>query len=622
MTEQRRLAAIVSADVAGYSRLMGRDESGTLAALKALRQEVVDPAIASHGGRIVKTTGDGLLLEFPSVVNAVRCAVEVQTAMAAKVADVPEDRRIAFRVGINIGDIIIDGDDIFGDGVNVAARLQEIAAPGGICISSRVYDDVRDRIGEAFSEGREQTLKNIARPLRVHDWQPADGKTPIVRPLVLAKRGSRPLLAALAVLLVLGAVGLWAASRLTVVDAPNAAFNPAPSASTRTSIAVLPFVNQSGDAAQDYFGDGLTEDLIGALGRFPELAVVARNASFSYKGKTAGPADIGRELNVRYLVEGSVRRSASRVRVSAQLSDAATGKLLWSQQYDEEFRDLFSLQDSVTRQVAGTLAVNLVRIEQQRASTKPTGNLDAYDLVLRGREKFRLATRSGNRQARQLFEQAIQLDSRYADAYAALGRAFAEMATVGWTEDIDETTDKAAEFAHKAVTLEANNLDAISLLAWVHTVRGQYDLALADSDRALTINPSHADSMFERAAVLTWIGRIEDAVTASDTALRFDPNPKPGQLFSIAMAYYEARRHAEAVQLLERNLQRYPTYSFSYAVLAASYGQMGRMPEAAQALAQLRRFNPFFAAAAAGTRFQNQEHRAYFIEGLRKAGLQ
>ena len=284
MTEQRRLAAIVSADVAGYSRLMGRDESGTLAALKALRQEVVDPAIASHGGRIVKTTGDGLLLEFPSVVNAVRCAVEVQTAMADRTAGMAEDRRIAFRVGINIGDIIVEGDDIFGDGVNVAARLQEIAAPGGICISSRVHEDVRDRLDTAFDDGGTQTLKNIARPVQVWRWQPGTAVAPKPAP---------------------------APTALPLPDKP--------------SIAVLPFQNMSGDPEQEYFVDGMVEDIITGLSRFKSLFVIARNSSFAYKGKSPDVRQVGRELGVRYVLEGSVRKAGNRLRITAQLIDAASG---------------------------------------------------------------------------------------------------------------------------------------------------------------------------------------------------------------------------------------------------------------------------------------------------------
>ena len=342
MTEQRRLAAIVSADVAGYSRLMGRDESGTLAALKALRQEVVDPAIASHGGRIVKTTGDGLLLEFPSVVNAVRCAVEVQTAMADRTAGIAEDRRIAFRIGINIGDIIVEGDDIFGDGVNVAARLQEIAPPGGICISSRVHEDVRDRLDTAFDDGGTQTLKNIARPVQVWRWQPGTAVPPKPAP---------------------------APTALPLPDKP--------------SIAVLPFQNMSGDPEQEYFADGMVEDIITALSRFKSLFVIARNSSFTYKGKAVDIKQVGRELGVRYVLEGSVRKAANRLRIPASSSMPRRAAISGRTTSTASLEDVFELQDQVTSSVVGAIAPKLEQAEIERAMRKPTESLDAYDCYLR-----------------------------------------------------------------------------------------------------------------------------------------------------------------------------------------------------------------------------------------------
>src|SRR5215468_6837930 len=339
MTEQRRLAAIVSADVAGYSRLMGQDESGTLAALKAIRQEVVDPAIASHGGRIVKTTGDGLLLEFPSVVNAVRCAIEVQVAMAGRTAELPEDRRIAFRIGINIGDIIVEGDDIFGDGVNVAARLQEIAAPGGICVSIRVHEDVRDRIDTAFDDGGTQTLKNIARPVQVWRWHPGTAASPIPTPLPLP-------------------------------DKP--------------SIAVLPFQNMSGDPEQEYFADGVVEEIIMALSRFKSLFVIARNSSFAYKGKSPDLRQVGRELGVRYVLEGSVRKAGDRLRITAQLIDTTSGAHIWADRFEGELGDVFAFQDEVTVKVVAAIAPRVERAEIERARRRPSGNTDAYYCYLRG----------------------------------------------------------------------------------------------------------------------------------------------------------------------------------------------------------------------------------------------
>jgi adenylate cyclase len=376
MTEQRRLTAIVSADVAGYSRLMGRDESGTLAALKAVRQEVVDPAIAMHGGRIVKTTGDGLLLEFPSVVNAVRCAVEVQTAMASKRVDVPDDRRIAFRIGINLGDIIVEGDDIFGDGVNVAARLQEIATAGGICISSRVYEDVRDRLDTAFDDGGVQTLKNIARPVQVWRWQP--GKTAWPEPTP----PSTP---------------------LPLPDKP--------------SIAVLPFQNMSGDPEQDYFVDGLVEDIITALSRISWFFVIARNSSFTYKGRAVDVRQVGRELGVRYVVEGSVRKAGNKLRISGQLVDTASGNHIWADRFDGTLEDVFDLQDKITSNVAGAIEPRVQQAEIRRAQAKLTDSLSAYDLLLRALACVQEAKGESINEALRLTEQAIVADRQFSSAY-------------------------------------------------------------------------------------------------------------------------------------------------------------------------------------------------------------
>ncbi len=625
MKEQRRLAAIVSADVAGYAKLMGRDESGTLAALKSLRRDLIDPAIEREGGRIVKTTGDGLLLEFASVVDAVRCVVEVQSAIAARNAEVPEDRRIEFRVGVNLGDIIIDGEDIFGDGVNVAARLQAIAEPGGVTVSSHVFDDVRDRLDARFADAGEQVLKNIARPVRVYRWlRPGENIAAAREPVPVKKT---PLwlgrLAAGVLSLALGAVVLWWLPELAaIVDPrqPKTMTRPVP-VSSRPSIAVLPFVNQSGNPAQDYFSDGITEDVISALGRFPSLTVMSRNAVFPFKGKNAKPAEIGRELDVRYIVEGSVRRAGERIRVSAQLTEAMTGTLLWSQQYDEAMKDVFAVQDLVTRQVAGALEAGLTRIEQQRVLAKPTESLDAYDLVLRGRERLARSTRAANCEAREFFDQAVRLDPNYAAAYAWNGRAHLDLASFGWTEDPVEAADRAMELGKKALALDADSLEGLAVVGSAHTLRSEYDLALAASDRMLAINPNDAANLLGRAGILLWLGRIDEAITTNEMAFRFDPNPRAPSVFAYGLALYQARRHEDAVRVLERGALRFPDAPFIYFTLAASYAQLGRMQEAAQAMQAFRRLNPFFDVATLGSRFQNKAHQAYLLEGIAKIGV-
>ena len=560
--EQRRLAAIVAVDVVGYSRLMGRDESGTLAALKAVRRELVDPKISEHGGRLVKTTGDGLLVEFASVVDAVHCTMELQGAMAERNDAEPEDHRLVLRIGVNEGDIIIEGDDIFGDGVNVAARLQEVAPPGGVCLSSRVYDHVQDRLGGPFEDGGERTLKNIARPVRVYLWTPRrTGSAAAAQPVETAARprerqGRMVWTFAAAAIVALGVGGWWWVSSLPgrseAPAAKAATAGSVPSTSWRPGIAVLPFVNLSGDPSQEYFSDGLTEDVIAALGRFGSLTVMARNAVFPFKGRNAKPAEIGRELGVRYIVEGSVRRAGERVRVNVQLTDALAGKLLWSQQYDDELKDVFAVQDSVTRQVAGALAVNLTQVEQRRALSKPTESLDAYDLVLRGRERLQTSTRQANREARQFFERAAGLDPGYADAYAWNGRAYLELADYGWTEDLDAAAERALELGRKAVMLDPVSVLGHGVIGLVHLARGEYEQASPEIDRALVLNPSDSVGLQAHAEVMLWLGRIDEAIQASEAAIRFDPLPadhhavQPGHGLLRGTAPRRCRSHSGA----------------------------------------------------------------------------
>jgi class 3 adenylate cyclase/TolB-like protein len=623
--EQRRLAAIVSADVVGYSRLMGRDEGGTLAALKQLRQEVVDPAIASYNGRIVKTTGDGLLLEFPSVVDAVRCVLEVQTAMAARSAAMPEVKRIAFRIGVNLGDIILEGDDIFGDGVNVAARLQEVAPPGGLCVSSRVHDDIRDRLDVFFEDGGEQALKNIARPVHVYRWTPTSTRIGAVRSTIKRSRARPPFYLSLAAgaIVALGVAAWWWLPALGSFLRPplGTAESAVQSAFSRPGIAVLPFINLSGDPAQEYFSDGITEDVIVALGRFGSLTVMSRSAVLPFKSKNARPAEIGRELGVRYLVEGSVRRAGERVRISVQLTDTLAGKLLWSQQYDAELKDVFAVQESVTRQIASALAINLTQVEQQRALAKPTGNLDAYDLVLRARERILRSTRPANRDARQFLEKAIQLDPKFAEAYGWLGWANIQMMNFGWTEDMDGAVERALVLGQKAIALNPDTILGHRVVGYVHIFRSEFDRASDEIDRVIALNPSDSLGFQARADILLWLGRFDQSIEAGEAVLRVDPLPPINTMLDLGLAYYERRRHADALRVLERGIARYPDTPFLHATLAAALAQLDRLPEAVRERETVRRLNPFFDVETFGARFQNPEHHAYLKEGLVKAGL-
>jgi len=417
-------------------------------------------------------------------------------------------------------------------------------------------------------------------------------------------------------------VGAIAISALVAVVAYwLLALQSEPTPQARPSIAVLPLANQSGDSANDYFSDGITEEIINALGRFSALRVMAYNATLPYKGKAVRPADVGRELRVRYLIEGSVQRAADRVRVSIRLTDADPGTLLWSEQFDEQLKDVFDLEDKVARRIAGTVAANLNRVEEQRALAKPPDNLDAYDLVLRGRTELRRTTRSSNRAARQFFEQALQLDPNYATASAGLGLAYFDMAMFGWTEFPDDMLARAEASARTALSSDPESLDAHRLLTMIHNSLGQYDLALVEIDRALALNPSDAESHAERGSTLLWTGRPEEAIADLETAFALDPNLGPQDAFPLGLAYYTSRRHDDAVRFLEREALRYPDYVFIPVVLAAAYGQLGRTADAEHMAEMVRRLMPVFDPATFGSRFRDQVHHDYLVEGLRKAGL-
>ena len=585
MTEQRRLAAIVSADVAGYSRLMGRDESGTLAALKALRQEVVDPAIASHGGRIVKTTGDGLLLEFPSVVNAVRCAVEVQTAMADRTAGIAEDRRIAFRIGINIGDIIVDGDDIFGDGVNVAARLQEIAAPGGICISSRVHDDVRDRLDTAFDDGGTQTLKNIARPVQVWRWQPGTAAPPKPAP---------------------------APTALPLPDKP--------------SIAVLPFQNMSGDPEQEYFADGIVEDIITALSRTKSLFVIARNSSFTYKGKAVDIKQVGRELGVRYVLEGSVRKAGNRLRITGQLIDATTGSHIWADRFEGAVDDLFDLQDQATSRVVGAIAPELEQAEIERARRKPTRDLQAYDYYLRGIASLYAQTRGSIDEALALFHQAAHLDAAFALPLAQASLCYVTRKAYGWTVDRDQEIVEAERLARRALELNRKDprvlADAGYALAYVC---GRLDEGADLLDQGVELDPNYAIAWTWRANTKRWLGVRKSVIEDYERALRL--NPLDPFVFltqaGLAGAHYFAGRFGDALTWAEKSLHPRPHHPPTHWIYMASLGMAGRIADARKAYEVYCQLDPTarISNIRERTPMRSEEDIERLAAGLRLAGM-
>lgn len=613
---QRRLAAILAADIVGFSRMMGADEEGTLARLKALRAGLVDPAIAEFRGRIFKTTGDGLLAEFPSVVDAVQCAARVQREMAAHGAGEGPERRIVFRVGINLGDIIVEDDDIYGDGVNIAARLEGICDPGGVAISASAHEQVRDKLQQLrFVDRGEHSVKNIARPVRVYALDlSAHGIAPRRKPLL--RKGS--VFIALGVALGIGLViaALLGGPRLLEKLRPPAEVPAA-------TIAVLPFANQSGDAAREYFSDGVTEGIINALGRFSAMRVIAHNAVQAYKGRGSAPEEIGRELDVRYLVRGSVRQADGRLRVGVELSDAMKGTLLWSERYEGEGREVFEIQDRIVQSVVGALAVKVTSIEQQRASAKPPGSMEAYDLVLRARALLARTERGANREARELLAQAIELSRGYADAHVTLAEAEFQRGVLGWIEDPAEALRRSEEAARRALQIDdpGANARAHGVLGTIHSFTGKFDTALAEADRAIQINGSDALAHALRGGVLLWMGRIDESIAASQTAQRFDPRMSSyAGGFNLALAYYLAGRYRESVAACDRYLVGNNDV-FLHAVRAAALGQLGDAEAARRAAGEVRRYDPFFKVELFGRRLLDPGHREKAQEGLRKAGL-
>ncbi|HEX6010838.1 MAG TPA: tetratricopeptide repeat protein [Geminicoccaceae bacterium] len=618
---KRKLAAILSADVKGFSRLMEADEEGTLRTLKSYRA-TIDALIARHDGRIVGTAGDSVLAEFASPVEAVRCAVKTQEELARRNADLPREHRLEFRIGINLGDVIIDGDDLYGDGVNIAARLQALADPGGILVSGGIYDQIKTKLPFGYDFLGEQRVKNIVEPVRIYRTRSDAAAVPKAR----GARRYRPWsLAAVAVALVVATVSVLGPvlPPLHVMLAPltGPPDRQAVPVAARASIAVLPFTNQSDSPADDYFSDGISEDLITALGRFSGLGVMSWNAVAPYKGHAVAAEQLALDLPVRYVVDGSVRRSSDKIRVTARLSDAERGTLLWSERYDAPIDDVFAVQDDITRRIVNMLAVRMNDLEQQRASAKPTDNLDAYDYYLRGRQHFRRFTRSENIQAREMFEKALELDHEYADAYAALAWTYSKAAEMGWTEWGQEAFERAHDLAQAALRLDPSNGLAHVLLALVHTYRGQYELALAELDRATEANPSHAGYNAERGWVLLLAGRSDEAIEALEEVMRYDPNPTPNTFNNLAMAYYLRERHAEAIVTLEGAIGRHPQHVPLHIALTAAYAAAGRADDAKRAAGDVRRLNPFFEAGSYGEIFRDPATREHIRDDLRKAGL-
>jgi adenylate cyclase len=579
---ERRLAAILAADVAGYSRLMSQDEVGTLQALTAHR-DVMDRLIADHGGRIANTAGDSVLAEFASAVDAVRCAAKVQEALAAANQDRPEEKRLQFRIGVHVGDVMVREGDLLGDGINIAARLESIAAPGGICISDAAYGYVRKAVPLAFMDLGPQKLKNIDEPVRAYALSPSS---------------SAP-------------IGTAQAQSLSLPGKP--------------SIAVLPFSNMSGDPEQEYFADGIVEDIITALSRVRWLFVIARNSSFTYKNKSVDTRQIGRELGVRYLLEGSIRKAGQRVRISGQLLETATGAHLWADRFDGEIAEIFELQDRITRSVVIAVEPSLRLAEIERAQRKPTDNLDAYDLYLRALPAINVYTRTGFEEAEGLLRRAVALDPTYADALAALAECLVRMTVNGWAADKQASTAEACELAGRAIAADPENASVLAVAAWAYSTLGiRFDQSLDLANRALALHPNSVHVRSFCGWVFHYMGDSLRAIEQFEEARRLSPVDPKGYfpMLGLAAAHFFAGHFEETVTLTGRVLAEVATHNVARRYRAAALAHLGRIDEAQAIVAELLKAQPTSSLRTSrSTGFHDPRMAELYLTGLEKAGL-
>jgi adenylate cyclase len=576
---ERRLAAIFAGDIAGYSRLMGADEEGTLARINELRRTFLEPKIAEHRGRIVKRTGDGVLIEFVSAVDAARCAVEMQRGMIERNATVPTEKRIELRIGIHVGDIIIEEGDIFGDGVNIAARLEGIAQPGGICISDDAYRQVRGKLDAAFEDGGEQELKNIARPVRVYRFQLGKGSEPPAQALALP---------------------------------------------TKPSIAVLAFQNMSGDPEQEYFADGIAEDVVTALSRSRWLFVVARNSSFTYKGKSVDVRQVGRDLGVRYVLEGSVRKAGNRVRITAQLVEASDGHHVWADRYDRGLEDIFAVQDEMTNQITSAIAPGIVAAEMQRAQAKDTAELGTWERLMRAHWHIQRFNREDFEEAIRLLDDLLRHDPNNATALADLAFAWHFLGSFAWADDPGSAFARSGEFARRAVAADDKDPTAHSMAAIDELFSGRHDEAIRRLRRATEFDPNSSIAHGILGAAYTFAGEADLAIQQAQEAIRLSPRDYVNVIWhiTVAWAHLSAERFEEAAVNAQRAVDWNPAFADAHGVLASADAHLGRMAEARASLdVFVSLIRGSLAEQISARPFRRPEDRERYIAGLRKAGL-
>jgi len=574
---ERRLAALLSADARGYSRLMDQDEEATVRTLSAYRK-MMTSLVEQHRGRVVDSPGDNLLAEFASTVDAVKCALEIQKDLRARNAELPEPKRMEFRIGINLGDVIVEEDRVYGDGVNIAARLEGLAEGGGICISGTVYDQVKNKVRLPYESLGEHTVKNIAEPVRVYRV-----RTEAAAVSEASKDGNLP-------------------------DEP--------------SVAVLPFVNISGDPDQEYFADGITEDLITDLSKVSGLFVIARQSVFTYKNKPVKVGQIGRELGVRYVLEGSVRRAADRLRITAQLVDTKTEGHLWAERYDRDLGDIFALQDEVTQRIVASLSVKLTGLEEDRLAHRYTNNLEAYDFTLRGLEYYFRFTKEASGKAHEMFQKAIELDPGYALAYSRLGLAYLHEWTHGWSQD-PRSLEFAFKMAQRAIALDESLPEAHRILGDVYLWNKDHPHAIDELEKAIALNPNYADAIAGLGEVLNWAGRPDEAIGLIKRAMRLNPHHHAWYLWALGISYASTNRNEEAIELMKRGLIRSPDFLGIHLQLAFLYAETGKKQEAQREVEEILRISPDATVEWLEQRIPSKDQaiRDRIAKGLRDAGL-
>jgi adenylate cyclase len=622
---KRKLTAILSADVKGYSRLMGENEAETVKTLTAYRK-IMGELIQQHRGRVIDSPGDNILAEFGSVVDAVQCSVAAQNEFKARNAELPENRRMEFRIGVNLGDVIEEENRIYGDGVNIAARLEALSDPGGICISKTAFDQIETKLPLGYEYLGEQTVKNITKPVGAYrvllEPRVTVAGTKGKKPQVPVWRRKGVLAGAVAILIVL--VGLavwnfyWRAPKIEPASIKKMAF-PLPD---KPSIAVLPFVNMSEDKSQEYFSDGLTDEIITALSKTPQLFVIASNSSFVYKGKPVNIQQVSRELGVKYVLEGSIQKSGDRIRINAQLIDALTGHHLWSERYDRELKDIFVLEDDITMKIITALQVKLTSGEMINVLAKGAKNIDAFTKYLQAVALWTRVTRETNAQAKKLLKEAIALDPEYPGPYIGLAKSYGLDVFLGGTESPAQSIAKAFEFAHKAISLDNTNGAAYSVLSWLYATQREYEKAIAASERAIALNPNSAESYMRLGLVLSYAGRAEEGIPYMQNALRLNPFPSPNYFLDSANIYRESGHYEKAVEAAKRALQAEPNSPLPYVTLAISYIRLEQVEEARAAAAEILRISPKFSLDRfAKVAPYTQKSIQQMVEDLRKAGL-